>query len=211
MRVVKLVHGFCRLFFLDPRVSLSVALLASASASGHAQQTKLELARPTISGVVTDSASGELLQGAIVAVDTIDSGTSPPLAGTFTNRYGFFSIPGLRPGSYRVRVRDLGYQQKLLAVVLLQGSNLRLQVQLAQQAIPLPEVVVEGRSIAERAAYPSVARLTPQVMWKLPTIGGEPDVLRSLQLLPGVTTVRLRVLLFAVSSLTSRPWTVFPL
>ena len=133
----------------------------------------------TISGLVVDATDGELLTGADVY---------QPLGsrGSTTNEYGFFSLT-VPEGRQRIAVSYLGYADTTLYLEIRRNTRLRLQLQpeyleIATATItPLPDttLLVSTRSDASLA----LPRLRA-----LPTLGGEPDLLRTLQVLPGVQT-----------------------
>lgn len=148
---------------------LSIALMATAQNN------------VTLSGYIRDESTGEELIGATIQVQ----GTS---TGTVTNAYGFYSLT-LPAGNYRLVVSYVGYNSYLLEQNL--TGNQTINIQLKQTANELQEVIVkaeaENRNVTTNQM--SVARLEPKLVKELPAVLGEPDVIRSLQLLPGVTTV----------------------
>ncbi len=134
----------------------------------------------TISGVVSEASSNETLIGVTIAV--------PSLArGVITNEYGFYSL-SLPLGTYELQMSYLGFETFSKQITL--TENLRLDVQLEEIAAALEEVVlvesVERNSI--RKPQMSVNGLTAASIKKIPVILGEADVLKSLLLLPGVTS-----------------------
>src|SRR6056300_1388227 len=134
----------------------------------------------TISGVVSEASSNETLIGVTIAV--------PSLArGVITNEYGFYSL-SLPLGTYELQMSYLGFETFSKQITL--TENLRLDVQLEEIAAALEEVVlvesIERNSI--RKPQMSVNGLTAASIKKIPVILGEADVLKSLLLLPGVTS-----------------------
>ncbi|PPK87706.1 outer membrane receptor protein involved in Fe transport [Neolewinella xylanilytica] len=137
--------------------------------------------RVTLSGYVRDASDGETLIGATVQLD----GTT---LGTVTNAYGFYSLT-VAPGSYTVRASYLGYAER--KVVLELNGNLTRDFALEEAGSVLQEVVVTAVDEDENVSnlQMSVERLDMSTIEKLPSLLGEVDVIRSIQLLPGVTTV----------------------
>ncbi len=135
----------------------------------------------TVSGYVKDSKSGETLIGVAVFV----KGTT---AGALTNEYGFYSLtmPG---GTYTIGISYVGYQAFYKEVIL--TSNQKLDVELNEEGIQLQEVVVTAdRPDANvKDVSMSVNKLDIKTIQKIPAFLGEVDVIRSIQLLPGVSTV----------------------
>lgn len=135
----------------------------------------------TISGYVKDIANGEALIGATVFVKEINNGAT-------TNEYGFYSIT-LVPGTYTVQYIYLGYTTDIKTITL--DKNTPLNIELTSAADQLEEVVVKGEFEQPTATNleMSTVSLSMKTIMKIPAFMGEVDVLRSIQLLPGVSTV----------------------
>lgn len=139
-----------------------------------------------ISGFIKDAVTGESLAGTNILLykDSLDL-ISPPLNGTATNKFGYFVIPSLVPGTYFLIVRHLGYKT-YLADINISGENpvKDLSIELSAEDIKLGEVIVKG----ERTDKPitSSIDISPELLSKLPTITGEADIFKTLELLPGV-------------------------
>lgn len=137
--------------------------------------------RVTVSGYVKDQQNGESLIGISVS----KAGTS---IGTVTNEYGFYSLT-LPAGEHELQFSYIGYTT-IKKQVTLSGGNQHIDIKLEKSSSQLSEVVVSGKQ--ERAVNTlntSINRLDIAQMKKMPTFLGEVDVLRSIQTLPGVTTV----------------------
>jgi len=138
--------------------------------------------RNTVSGYVIDGSNGETLIGANIYVANIEKGTT-------SNTYGFYSL-SIEPGLYDVEFTYLGYSGVIRSVTLLDG-DVSLSVELMPNASELEEVVVtatiEDRNVSELQM--SVERLDMKTVEKLPTLLGEVEIMRSILLLPGVSTV----------------------
>lgn len=134
----------------------------------------------TISGYVKELSSGEALFGVNVLID----GT----LGTTTNEYGFYSI-SLSGGPHTVVVSYLGFQTISEEITL--DSDRRVNFDLREESNALDEVVVTSSSKSNdvRSVEMSVATLKTGIIKKLPPAIGEVDVLKSIQLLPGVSSV----------------------
>ncbi len=135
----------------------------------------------TISGYVKDASSGETLIGATVYVPELQLGSS-------TNVYGFYSIT-IPEGSYRLEWGYVGFSDYAETIKL--NSNLKKDIELGIEAAQMDEVVIvaEAKDKNVRDIQMSVNKLDIQTLQKLPTLLGETEVLRSIQLLPGVTSV----------------------
>ncbi|TWI84293.1 outer membrane receptor protein involved in Fe transport [Chitinophaga japonensis] len=136
--------------------------------------------RFTVSGYVKDEQNGESLIGISVS----KAGTS---IGTVTNEYGFYSLT-LPAGEHQLQFSYIGYASQQKTVNL--TGNQHLDIKLEKSSSQLSEVVVSGKhEKAVNTLSTSINRLDIAQMKKLPTFLGEVDVLRSIQTLPGVTTV----------------------
>lgn len=135
----------------------------------------------TINGYVTDADAGETLIGVTVFVKELGTGAT-------TNEYGFYSI-SLPAGTYNLAFSYLGLETKNEQVNLTQ--NIKLDVEMGENVEQLVEIVVtseaEDRNVSELQM--SVNKLDVGTIKKIPTLLGEVEVLRSIQLLPGVSTV----------------------
>lgn len=135
----------------------------------------------TINGYVKDAANGEAMFGTTVLVKELGTGN-------ITNVYGYYSIT-IPKGQYVIEYRFTGYATVTRQVDLV--SNQRLDVELAEAQTELEEVVVtaeaENANVTELAM--SVEKLDMRTMKKMPALLGEVDVIRNIQLLPGVSTV----------------------
>ncbi|MDX1531778.1 MAG: TonB-dependent receptor, partial [Rhodothermales bacterium] len=96
------------------------------------------------------------------------------------------TLTGLAPGTYTLVASYIGYQDLVAEVTLAPGENRRLDLELAPAGIEIDEVVVTGeREEEEEIRRIGVAQVSTEQIKRLPTVL-EPDVFRSLQLLPGV-------------------------
>lgn len=127
----------------------------------------------TISGFVRDAKTGEQLIGANII-------NLSNLSGVVTNFYGYYALR-LPTGSQTIRFSYIGYEsiERDFEVT----SDIRLDIELNPISFFLDEVSVQGRFYDERM---STIRLDLQTIKKLPSLTGEVDVIKSIQLLPGV-------------------------
>jgi hypothetical protein len=137
--------------------------------------------RATLSGYVRDDGDGEAMIGATVLVRSLSTGAS-------SNVYGFYSLT-LPTGNYEVEYSYVGYTTVVKTVAL--SQNIRLDVELTFQPRELQAVVISAtadRSQVETVEM-SVNKIDIQTISRMPAFLGEVDVIRSLQQLPGVTSV----------------------
>ncbi len=133
----------------------------------------------TISGTVSDSASGELLIGAAV----YDPATG---LGVFTNNYGFYSLR-LPRNTYRLQVSFLGYAPGTATIGL--NDDVTRNFRLSAAPFRMKEIVIHSVNI-EKTVFRSLAsetRLDPAVAKRQPSALGETDMLKSLDYLPGIS------------------------
>lgn len=133
----------------------------------------------TVSGYVKDSLSGETLIGANIAVKSTDKGVA-------TNQYGFFSIT-LKPGVYTLQISFVGYTTAAVAVDL-SRKNQPINILLQPRVLVENNVVVSSKKRENnvKAAQMGKIDLSAATAKALPALLGEVDVLKTLQLLPGV-------------------------
>ncbi len=136
----------------------------------------------TVSGYVKDAADGEGLIG--VSVYSRESGT-----GAVTNNYGFYSVT-LPAGTYTFVISYVGYQKQNRAVTIA-DKDVRLDLELAEEGRDLQELVVSTRREDDNVKNieMSVNKVDIKTIQRIPALLGEVDVIRSIQLLPGVSTV----------------------
>ena len=134
--------------------------------------------RFTVSGYVRDSLSGETLIGAnVFLTDSVQVGIN-------TNTYGYFALT-LAAGEYSLSFSYLGYQTREEKVVL--DKDLKLNLALLE-GVQLGEVVVAANAEdrAVRDPQMGIVELPVEQIKKMPALMGEVDILKALQLLPGV-------------------------
>ncbi|MCY3545835.1 MAG: TonB-dependent receptor [Gemmatimonadetes bacterium] len=112
---------------------------------------------------------------------------------TGTDRLGYFAFHELTPGRYTLSVARIGYALHEQGVDLVPGSDLHMEVALTEQAVELAGVLAEGRRSRQRERYERSGGVTVQEMnrQELKAIPGvaEPDPMKSVEVLPGVTRV----------------------
>ena len=136
--------------------------------------------RFTLNGTITASSSNESLIGVTLLVPELRTGVT-------TNEYGFYSIT-LPTGEYEIQVTSLGFQDIVQTINL--NQNLKINFQMSEEAEQLEEVVVtdQTKKIDIRKPQMSVNTLSVQTIKDIPVVLGEADVIKSLVLLPGVTS-----------------------
>jgi hypothetical protein len=105
---------------------------------------------PTISGSVTEIRSGESITG-ISVILIPDTASNNKQRGALTNKFGFYSIPNITPGIYKLRVKAIGYAVYEKNIKILKDNNAKFDVKLELQDVKTQEITVE----AEREATPT--------------------------------------------------------
>ncbi|MCS5663186.1 MAG: TonB-dependent receptor, partial [Flavobacteriales bacterium] len=134
----------------------------------------------TLSGFIREAVSSEELIGANVVCEDLNIGAT-------TNAYGFYSI-SLPQGNYNIRYSFIGYGDKVIQVTL--DKSQRVDVNLSAYAEQLSEIVLEDEALQKvRSIEMSVNKLETKAVKELAAVFGEVDIIKSIQLLPGVTSV----------------------
>ena len=131
-----------------------------------------------IYGTVRDSVNGETLLGATVYVKETKQGT-------VSNDYGFYSA-SLPKGNYILVYSYIGYQSLEVKVEL--KKDILKDILLSPQNMKLQEVEVTAQRTNIEEVGTSKKEISITTIKAIPTITGEPDVIKSLQLLPGIQT-----------------------
>lgn len=134
--------------------------------------------RHTVAGTVKDRSSGETMIGATVVL------LERPATGTVTNAYGFYSVTA-PSGSYHLLISFTGYATDTVAVNLTHDTTLSVSLAVGQE---LKEVVVRGgRSNTNiTQSLMGVQKLSTADIKNIPVLFGERDILKTIQLLPGI-------------------------
>lgn len=135
----------------------------------------------TLSGTISDKSNGETQFGANVFL----KGTT---IGVITNEYGFYSITAPK-GNYILSISYLGYSEIVQEVTL--NENQKLDFELSASSTQLEEVTVtadEPERALIRKPEMSVAKMNIATVKQMPVVLGEVDILKSLQMLPGITS-----------------------
>jgi outer membrane receptor for ferrienterochelin and colicin len=133
----------------------------------------------TISGNIKDAATGEDLIGAAVQIKELKN------TGSITNVYGFYSI-SLPTGNYTIIYSFMGYSSQEIKIKL--DKNIQKTIELSTTATQLGAVEITGKREDGnvRDNEMSVTKVDLKEADKIPVIFGEKDVMKTLQLMPGV-------------------------
>lgn len=135
----------------------------------------------SVSGYVRDAATGEGIVGATVFINELKNGVS-------TNQYGFYSI-SLQSNIYNITISSVGKSATQEKIFL--NENKTISVELFDGTTQLNDVVVTAESFDHNISSPemSLVRLTAKALKSMPAFMGEVDIIKSIQLLPGVSSV----------------------
>jgi len=137
--------------------------------------------RYTISGHIRDAATGEELVSASYLIVGLKTGG-------MANNYGFYSVT-VPSGTYTVRYSFIGYNSR--EVTLDVTRDVKQDIELIQKTIVIEEIVVTGKTAYEDKNITSTetgtARISPNEVSSVPILFGEQDIVKTMQLLPGVT------------------------
>ncbi len=147
-------------------------LMAFATFGAFAQ------AKFTLSGSIKDKSSGEELIGASIQILEL------PGVGAKSNEYGFYSLT-LPAGTYHIKSAYVGYQSFLETIIL--QKDLKMDILLGP-GIEMAEVVIQAYKQNENVtrAQMGVTKIEMKDVRTIPMLFGERDVLKTIQLLPGV-------------------------
>ncbi len=135
----------------------------------------------TISGFITDSKDGESLPGATIYIKSLNLGTS-------SNNYGYYSI-SIPSDKYDISYSFLGYTDTTIAINLTHDTT--INIEMISTSEQLREVVITEQSANANITnlQMSVNKITSKTIQAIPALMGEVDLIKALQLLPGVKPV----------------------
>lgn len=132
----------------------------------------------TVSGYIQDKNSTEKLIGASVIIEGINKGTA-------SNRFGFYSI-SIIPGKYNLRYSFVGYEPRIEVLDILKDTVINISL--------ISDLTIDEITVTAQSKNPGILTSTEtganivsiESIKRTPVIGGENDVLKTLQFLPGV-------------------------
>lgn len=148
-------------------------LLVTFSYSSNAQT------KSTLSGYITDAQTGESLIGAKVYIDSIRKGA-------ITNNYGFFSLT-VPSGIYSVQFRATGISTETRTINL--SKDVKLDLELGANEQQIEEVIVSATA-EDNTKSTKIGQIDLDIdeIKTLPAFMGEVDIIKTIQLLPGVSS-----------------------
>jgi hypothetical protein len=157
---------------MKKRQLLCLLMLLFFPLTGMAQQ------KYSINGYIRSSETGEALIGATVFIKELNKGS-------MANSYGFYSIT-LPAGKYSVQFSYMGSISKIEDLEL--TSDIIKNIELKQASVEIAEVVIVSEASNKNIKAPemSVVKISPKDIVSVPVLFGEQDILKTLQLMPGV-------------------------
>ncbi len=154
------------------RYLLTVATASLISIAGWSQE------RVTLNGYVKDEQNGEELIGVTVYIPSLKVGAT-------TNAYGFYSIT-IPKGNYEVSYSFVGFKTQVITVTL--NSNQASNIELETESTVIEEVVISDKAIDENVIGLQMSKNVIDMVQlrKLPALLGEVDIIKSIQMMPGV-------------------------
>ena len=142
------------------------------AACGFSQQ------RFTLSGYIKDASDGEALIGATVYAKEIKKGTT-------TNTYGFYSLT-VEKGNYTITINYMGYESYSKTIDF--TKNQTLDIEMKPITIQMQDAVISAQRGNENvsATHMGTTAVPVEAIKKMPAFFGEADLIKTIQLLPGI-------------------------
>lgn len=134
-----------------------------------------------INGFVKEKGTGETLIGASVYLQNSKFGST-------TNKSGFYSITNIKPGDYTLVASYLGYKKFEKKIKVKSEGSYRIDIEVESISISGEEIIVTAERELEKRNITISKVDVPVQQLKEIRIGGEADVFRALQYLPGILT-----------------------
>lgn len=137
----------------------------------------------TLSGTVKSAADGETIFGAYMLL--VNAANADDTRYTTTNSAGFYTFSSL-PGTYILQINMMGF--KVINDTIIINQNIRKNYELESEAVRMREVVVTAERTDENVSSANVGKVDMKIesVKAMPALFGEPDVIKAIQLLPGV-------------------------
>lgn len=173
--LLTMIFNLKRMKSLSQCMSISLIMLLVFVCDFASAQEKL-----TLSGYVRDANSGENLIAAVIRVRALN-------LSTYSNNYGFYSI-SLPEGKHEIEISYVGYATKEEQIEV--NSSKRHNFELVSNSSVIEEIVVTGKKEDDHVTSAQMGNLkfSMEELKNIPVLFGEKDVLKSIQLLPGVSS-----------------------
>ena len=135
----------------------------------------------TLNGYIKSASDGESLIGATIYINEIQGGV-------ITNPYGFYSIT-LEEGEYNIEYRYIGFITLKKQIIL--DKDQKIDIELLSEDIELENILITSESENENVSSTEISTFKLDIgkINEIPTFLGEVDIIKAIQLIPGVSTV----------------------
>ncbi|MEE9364886.1 MAG: TonB-dependent receptor [Cellulophaga sp.] len=140
--------------------------------------SRQKIEKYTISGYIKENGSGENLLGVSVYVAKLRLGTT-------TNDYGFYSLT-LPKGKHEITISYIGFTTQKKEIELTKDTNWSIVLSTSSESLDEVVITARGTTQESKVTQMSSVRLNPKIIEDIPSFLGEKDVLKTLQLLPGI-------------------------
>ena len=141
-----------------------------------------QTSKNTVSGTIKDARSGELLIGATVSVKEMAA------TGTAANEYGFYSMT-LPAARYTLIIQYIGYLNDSVSINLEQNVTKNISLRPAESVLEEVEVSAAKQNDNITSAQTGMEKMDVKEISKIPVLFGEKDIIKTMQLLPGIKSV----------------------
>ncbi len=133
-------------------------------------------------GNIYDNETGESVIYAIISLDNDKSKTSSDVE-------GFFNFSNLKEGSHQIKINSLGYESYIYEFNIKTGQTLYQKIMLKPESFNLQSIdITASKQKRQTETQISKIQVTPKQLKSLPSVGGAPDVVQYLQVMPGILT-----------------------
>lgn len=153
---------------------LVISILLSYTLNGSTQSNNTF----TVSGYIKGAKTGEELISASLYVNETKQGV-------VSNLYGFYSLT-LPVGSYELVYSYIGFEDRVEQITL--DKDKRIDIELVESSSMLSEVTITAEEVDENVESTQMSRVNVdiEVVKRMPALFGEVDVIKAIQLIPGV-------------------------
>src|SRR5581483_3328194 len=154
------------------RIPILIGLFIAGSINVFSQE-------PTISGYIKDNLNGQTIPGASVYVDELKE------RGSTTDGKGYYKF-SLPDGNYHLHISYIGYRDTAIAINL--NADKKVSISIQPTVVNEKTVNILGEKANNNVVSSQMGTITLQTkdIKTIPVFMGEPDILKVIQLLPGV-------------------------
>ncbi|MFZ9756172.1 MAG: carboxypeptidase-like regulatory domain-containing protein, partial [Bacteroidia bacterium] len=137
-----------------------------------------------VRGFVYNSENGDRLAGAQVWIPEINRAPSVRGRSILADADGFFALTGIVAGSYTLMATAPGFDTLSFEILVRAGANTKQDIYLHGGQL-IEQVEITARANRKQTLV-GATNIDPKAIARLPSVGGEPDIVQYLQVLPGV-------------------------